>query len=182
MKGLNESLKFGQEEVIGAGEAEGSVDRIVACGLGYLSVGQVPERIRGRAQLGRVARNGIASFIVDCTCDRRDIGCFAGLEETSDGIRQSYAVNHGCESSHSATECQVLEDPSLVSNSQKSCLIRFLDSPTGRRILGDSCIRIDERRNRCALEAFKLILSSSAVQQSSKLCITVCKLVDTEHW
>lgn len=111
MKGLDEGFELGQEEVVWAREAECCVDGIVAYCLGDLSIGQVPEGVRGWAELSRVARDCIASFIVDGACNGRDVGYFAGLEEAGDGVCECDAVNHGGECSHSTTKCQVLEDP-----------------------------------------------------------------------
>jgi hypothetical protein len=56
-----------------------------------------------------------------------------------------------------------------------------LDLPTGRYDLGDICICIDQRWYRRALEALKLILSRSTIQELSKFRIAVRKLIYSEH-
>jgi hypothetical protein len=86
MKRLDERLESRQEEVVWAGEAEGFIHRIVACGLRYLAIGQVPERVRGRTQLGGVASSRVASFVVDGACDDRHVCHFSGFEEIGDTV------------------------------------------------------------------------------------------------
>jgi hypothetical protein len=83
---LDERLKKGQEEVVWTSEAESCVHRIVTCGLLYLGFGQVPHRIRGGTQLGRVASGRVRSLIVDIASDDRNVGYFAGFEELGDGV------------------------------------------------------------------------------------------------
>lgn len=86
MDGLDEGFEGRQEEVVWACEAESRVHRIVACCLRYLGIGQVPDCVRGRTQLARVASGCIASFVVDGACDDWDVGYLAGFEELGDGV------------------------------------------------------------------------------------------------
>jgi len=104
MKGLDEGFEGGEEEVVWAGEAEGRVYGIVACGLGYAGIGQVPHCVCGGTQFGCVASGCVASFVVDVACDCWDVGNFAGFEEVCDGVCEGHVVDGGYESCRGA-EC-----------------------------------------------------------------------------
>jgi len=108
MKRLDESLEGGEEEVVRASEAEGRVYGIVAGGLSHAGIGQVPHRICGGAEFGRVAGSCVASFVVDVACDGWYVGDLAGFEEVGDGVCESYVVDcwdEGCR----GAKCQILE-------------------------------------------------------------------------
>lgn len=53
--------------------------------------------------------------------------------------------------------------------------------PASGCVFGNVCISIHQRRYRCLLEAFYLVLSAGAIQQAGELCVTVCKFADLEH-
>lgn len=179
--GRDEGLELGQEDVVRAAKAKSRIDRIVFDRFLDLTVCQIPDLVRGRAQCRVDLACVESSLIGDRANDDWNIDNFSCLIEMVHTICECDAVDHWHECIV-YTKCDSFEQ----SGNRQYRFTRDLAAPVilplGCLVFRKCIIGGHDSARGHGLEAVELGLSFGAVKQLEEDSITVGQFFYSEHW